>query len=65
MTTTEEAGRKRWKGVLKKEHRAIAAKGGKSAWAWDDGRGTLSRDEAARRQAQEKEVMRNQGTNGK
>jgi hypothetical protein len=33
VTTTEEAGRKRWKGVPKKEHLAIAAKGGKSAWA--------------------------------
>jgi hypothetical protein len=32
-TTTEEAGRKRWKGVKKDEHRAISSKGGQSAWA--------------------------------
>jgi hypothetical protein len=32
-TTTEEAGRKRWKGVKKGEHRAISSKGGQSAWA--------------------------------
>jgi len=31
-TTTEEAGKKRWKGVGKKKHREISAKGGQSAW---------------------------------
>ena len=31
--TTEDAGKKRWKGVRKKEHREISAKGGQSAWA--------------------------------
>jgi hypothetical protein len=33
VTTTEEAGRKRWRGVGKEEHRAIASKGGKTSWA--------------------------------
>jgi hypothetical protein len=32
-TTTEEAGKKRWKGVSKRKHRTISAKGGQSAWA--------------------------------
>jgi hypothetical protein len=32
-TTTDEAGKKRWKGVSKGMHRAISAKGGQSAWA--------------------------------
>jgi len=31
--TTDEAGRKRWRGVKKKDHLAVSAKGGKSAWA--------------------------------
>jgi hypothetical protein len=31
-TTTEEAGKKRWKGVKKKDHLAISAKGGQTAW---------------------------------
>ena len=31
--TTEEAGKKRWKGISKKKHRAISAKGGQSTWA--------------------------------
>jgi hypothetical protein len=32
-TTTEEAGRKRWRGVKRSEHRAISSKGGQSAWS--------------------------------
>jgi hypothetical protein len=33
MTTTKEAGRKRWRGVKKQEHLAVSSKGGASAWA--------------------------------
>jgi hypothetical protein len=31
--STEDAGRKRWKSISKKERALIASKGGKSAWA--------------------------------
>jgi len=31
--TTDEAGRKRWRGVKKRDHLEVSAKGGKASWA--------------------------------